>query len=148
VRSTPLNLFGLGRLPFSASVASAIALAVYLAVSRSVSNAVYVNGAVVVALVVLGVVELGRNREYAEQDPKEIVIDEFAGMYAGLLVARPDSLAAAGLFFVLFRVFDLVKVVRFAQFESGPARPYAVLADDLAIGVLLGAAFAAAELLA
>lgn len=78
---------------------------------------------------------------WGRADPKQFVLDEFAGQWVTILFA-PLSLAADGWamlcvfgsLFLLFRVFDILKPPPARQLESLPAG-WGILTDDLFAGV-------------
>ncbi|MBI4569028.1 MAG: phosphatidylglycerophosphatase A [Planctomycetes bacterium] len=78
---------------------------------------------------------------FGRKDPREVVIDEFAGYFCTLalvplLPVTPISIVAA---FVLFRAFDIVKPppVRACERIGGPS---GILWDDLMAGAMAHAA--------
>lgn len=77
-------------------------------------------------------------RRYAtavrEEDPPEVVVDEFCGMWLALLGVAP-TLPAALLAFVLFRALDIAKPPPVRQLERLPGG-LGIMADDLAAGAL------------
>lgn len=77
-------------------------------------------------------------RRYAlavrEEDPPEVVVDEFCGMWLALLGVAP-TLPAALLAFALFRVLDIAKPPPIRQLERLPGG-LGIMADDLAAGAL------------
>jgi phosphatidylglycerophosphatase A len=78
---------------------------------------------------------------FRDNDPKQFVLDEFAGQWVALLVL-PASLTAetwafvlvAGGQFVLFRIFDIIKPPPARQAERLPAG-WGILTDDLFAGL-------------
>lgn len=82
--------------------------------------------------------------ETGRKDPSQVVIDEVAGQAVTLLMVAflaPGNICMnAGLAFVLFRLFDIVKCWPMSRLEKLPAG-WGILADDLAAGVLAGAVF-------
>ena len=74
-------------------------------------------------------------REYKSPDPKPFVLDEVAGMWLSMLLVPQDKLIyMVVLAFVLFRVFDVVKLPPARQVEHLPAG-WGILADDLVAGL-------------
>lgn len=77
-------------------------------------------------------------RRYAmavrDEDPQEVVVDEFCGMWLALLGVAP-TLPAALLGFVLFRALDIAKPPPIRQLERLPGG-LGIMADDLAAGAL------------
>ncbi len=88
-------------------------------------------------------------RRLGRGDPSEVVIDEVAGVLAGLAV-MPAHLfehapaSACLLVFLLFRVFDIAKPHPVSSLEALPGA-IGIMADDVAAGLLAG--FIAAALL-
>lgn len=78
--------------------------------------------------------------KFGRSDPKQFVLDEFAGQWVALLavpaaaVATPSTLIVYfGSQFLLFRFFDIAKVAPARQIERWPAG-WGVLCDDLVAG--------------
>lgn len=76
-----------------------------------------------------------------EEDPQEVVVDEFCGMWLALLGVAPSLpggasvLPAALLAFLLFRGLDIAKPPPIRQLERLPGG-LGIMADDLAAGAL------------
>lgn len=68
----------------------------------------------------------------ANKDPKQIVIDEFAGFYVAVIAL--DSITALTLAFVWFRVFDILKPPPVRNLEKLP-EGYGIILDDVAAGL-------------
>lgn len=141
MKNSILNLFGLGKLPFSASMASLIVLPVYVITFRYVSFPLLINCSLYALVLAWSLRELSRNRAYAETDPKEVVVDEFLGMHSCLLIAATVNLFSVAVLFVLFRIFDIFKLFPFNLVEKNIKGWYALLVDDIAIGISLGIVF-------
>ncbi len=69
-----------------------------------------------------------------QNDPREIVIDEFLGMIIALLFV-PHSVGAVGGAFVLFRIFDIITPPPISRLESWEGAK-GVMADDIAAGLI------------
>lgn len=78
-------------------------------------------------------------RSSAASDPGAIVIDEVAGQWIALLVAGTDPLLF-GAGFVLFRVADIWKPWPISWLDRTLTGGLGVMVDDVAAGVLAGAA--------
>lgn len=95
----------------------------------------------VLAISSLGCVALGAYAEkaFGRKDPSQCTIDEWAGQSLTFLLLPLGTgpwtwWLAAGLGFVAFRFFDIVKVPPARQLEALPSG-WGVLLDDLAAGV-------------
>jgi phosphatidylglycerophosphatase A len=73
-------------------------------------------------------------RETGLKDPSVVVIDEWLGQGVALL-AVPHSWWGAGLAFVFFRVFDILKPPPVSFLERAPGG-VGVMLDDLGAGLL------------
>jgi phosphatidylglycerophosphatase A len=78
---------------------------------------------------------------FGVEDPSEVVIDEVAGVWLALAILPTHLLAtplvAAGVAFLLFRVFDIAKPWPVTWCEHLPAG-WGIMSDDLAAGILAG----------
>ena len=78
-------------------------------------------------------------KKYNKKDPKEIVIDEFAGQFIALLaIIKTDDtlllLLSLLLSFLLFRFFDITKIGPIKKFETLPGG-IGIMADDIVAGL-------------
>ena len=76
---------------------------------------------------------------HKKKDPKEIVIDEFAGQFIALLaIIHTDNtlhlLLSLLLSFLLFRFFDITKIGPIKKFETLPGG-VGIMADDIIAGL-------------
>lgn len=133
----PLTLFGLGYAPFSASLASLVAVGVYAGLRAWSHGDVFALA--VLAVSGLVTIPLARaNAGYLERDPKEAVIDEFAGMLICLLVGGSAGPFALFTGFVLFRALDLAKPGFIGWLDRNVHGPYGFLVDDAVAGAVAG----------
>lgn len=86
-----------------------------------------------VLVFILSVWSAGEAEKVYGHDSKNIVIDEWAGMFVTILFV-PVTLKAYIIAFLLFRIFDVVKLYPAAQFENLPGG-WGVTMDDVAAGV-------------
>ncbi|UCG34234.1 MAG: phosphatidylglycerophosphatase A [Phycisphaerales bacterium] len=145
-----ITFFGLGLLPIAPGTwGSAGAVAIWVGLwlmctVAGVPRAAFELG--VVGLTVLacaGTVRWGpwAVQAYGRPDPGQCVSDEAAGQWLALLwmpaASGPQAFIVAGVQFVLFRFFDIVKVPPARQLErlSGG---WGILMDDLAAAVQAG----------
>ena len=78
-------------------------------------------------------------KKFNKKDPKEIVIDEFAGQFIALLaIIKTDDtsflLLSLLLSFLLFRFFDITKIGPIKKFETLPGG-IGIMADDIVAGL-------------
>jgi phosphatidylglycerophosphatase A len=145
MRRSILCLFGLGRLPHSASFASLAVIPLYYFTCARAEHGSYLNIALFSIILVWSMAELGRFPTLSRTDPREIVVDEFLGMYCTLIIASTLDPFSIGLLFVVFRVVDRFKVFPFNIIENKLGGTYGLLWDDIAIGVSSGLLFVLAN---
>jgi len=131
------TFFGLGKLPFSASIVSLIPLIIFSLFFYTPYHIIF-NILIFGIFLLLGLVDLYINRDYARNDPKEIIIDEFLGMYSILLIAYENNIILNIVFFVLFRIIDNIKPFPFSVIDKKMKNWFGVLFDDIAIGIFIG----------
>ena len=79
-------------------------------------------------------------RLHKKKDPKEVVVDEFAGQFVALLGIIDTSssisylLTSLLLSFLLFRFFDITKIGPIKKFEKLPGG-FGIITDDLVAGL-------------
>jgi phosphatidylglycerophosphatase A len=71
---------------------------------------------------------------YDADDPQEIVIDEGVGMFIALTGMHFSSIYILGAF-VLFRFFDISKILGISYMERIPEKSCAIMADDCLAGI-------------
>ena len=76
---------------------------------------------------------------YKKKDPKEVVVDEFAGQFIALLGIIESNnvyyiLMSLLLSFLLFRFFDITKIGPIKRFEKFPGG-IGIMSDDLVAGL-------------
>ena len=130
---------GVGRFPIAPGTAGslvAVPLLPALASLRGGSPVAY--ALVVLAVVLIGIWAAGVAEEVlGGHDHSRIVIDEVSGMLmAGIFL--PGTWLAAGLAFVLFRIFDVVKPFPAGLIDGRVHGGLGVVGDDLVAGVYAG----------
>lgn len=76
---------------------------------------------------------------FSEDDPSEIVIDEFIG-FAVTVYAMPFTWPVVGILFLLFRVYDIVKMFQVDAAQNIPGALGIVL-DDVIAGIFANITF-------
>lgn len=71
---------------------------------------------------------------YKRHDVGNIVIDEFAGFFVTMFLV-PANVRTLALAFVLFRIFDIVKIPPARQIDKGWPGGWGVVMDDVVSGV-------------
>ena len=132
---------GVGRAPFAPGTFGslvAVPLLPALALLRDRSVVAYL--AVLVGVVVVGVWSAGLAEDaLGGHDHSRIVIDEVAGLLvAGVFL--PGTWSAAGLGFVFFRLFDVLKPFPAGLIDGRVEGGLGVVGDDLVAGVYAGLA--------
>ena len=74
--------------------------------------------------------------EENHSDPSKVVIDEWVGMWIALLMI-PNEWLWLGIAFLLFRIFDIVKVYPANRFERLPGG-WGIMMDDVVAGLYAG----------
>ena len=146
-----LTLFGLGKTPFSATTSSLIALTIFLVVqhlsffSFQIHTAEYlsygIHGLIAALVFLWSIIEIKKNADYASSDPKEIIVDEFLGMYCCCVIANTSGIIINLILFVLFRVIDIFKPFPFSAIEKKLNGRYGLLWDDIIIGMVIAAVY-------
>lgn len=101
-----------------------------LAAGHPALYAVTVAGLIVVAV---WCSEAGE-AHYKRHDVGHIVIDEFAGFFVTMFLV-PANVRTLALAFVLFRIFDIVKIPPARQIDKGWPGGWGVVMDDVVSGV-------------
>jgi len=135
------SVFGLGRLPLvGATAASLVTCLVALGFSPLVSPDAWkflLLVTVAVSTVVCVRLEKWAHRHYMAEDPREVVLDEVAGMALALAIAGPGIWTVVAAFFA-FRFFDIFKPgVHWVEERGWPGT---IVWDDLLAGLYAGGA--------
>jgi len=99
---------------------------------------------IVIFLVGVNASSIVSNKE-RDSDPSKVVIDEWVGMWIALLMI-PNEWVWLGIAFLLFRVFDIIKVYPANRFERLPGG-WGIMMDDVVAGLYAGVITQAAALL-
>jgi len=99
---------------------------------------------IVIFLVGVNASSIVSNKE-RDSDPSKVVIDEWVGMWIALLMI-PNEWVWLGIAFLLFRVFDIIKVYPANRFERLPGG-WGIMMDDVVAGLYAGVVTQAAALL-
>jgi phosphatidylglycerophosphatase A len=130
---------GIGRMPVASGTFGSLVAVPFLPALASLREQSPMTLLVLVAaLIGLAIWSAGRAEEIlGGHDHSRIVIDEVAGqVIAGLLM--PPSWIAAGIAFVLFRLFDIVKPFPAGLIDGKVEGGLGVVGDDLIAGAYAG----------
>jgi phosphatidylglycerophosphatase A len=132
------SFFGAGLLPRAPGTwGSLAALVIYaLGLSLGLMDARYYGTLACLLLFLLTAIAalaLGRQAERVagERDPNWFVLDEMAGVFLALFGLATYNFAFAGLAFLLFRLFDVLKVAGVGWVERRFGGAVGILLDDL-----------------
>ncbi len=124
---------GVGHLPVAPGTAGSFLGAALCLPALRLPWPAYLGAAVLI--VALAVWAGGRvQEELGQPDPREVVIDEIAGMWVAA-IALPPTLYDLGAVFLLFRLMDIVKPAPIPRLERLPGG-FGLVADDVAAGLL------------
>jgi phosphatidylglycerophosphatase A len=113
------------------TAASLAALGLYLLVKDSA----FIHSFLTVFFLILGFWSTSTaEKDFSQKDPPEIVIDEFSAMLlAYLFVPFSPKLLVIG--FILFRYFDISKILPIKKLEGLPSGA-GIMLDDIAAAIL------------
>ena len=122
----------------SGTVGSLVALPLVPWIARVRDGSFALGLGIVLGIVALAVWSAGRAEAvFGGKDHSRIVIDEVAGMATAALFA-PATWLAAGIVFVTFRVFDVVKPYPAGAIDRHGRGGFGVVGDDLVAGAYAG----------
>ena len=130
---------GVGRFPVAPGTAgSLVAVPLLPALASLRGSSPFAYAVVVLAVVLTGIWAAGVAEDVlGGHDHSRIVIDEVSGMImAGIFL--PGTWGAAGLAFVLFRIFDVLKPFPAGLIDGRVHGGLGVVGDDLVAGVYAG----------
>ena len=126
---------GLGYFPFfPGTVGTLLAVPLSFGVNRLAAHSLPLGLLTLVSFICAAVWVSSRGETFlARKDPGNIVIDEVAGFLVANFLAPPGLMALA-LAFVLFRIFDIVKVFPASRLQT-LAGGLGIVSDDVIAGV-------------
>tara|TARA_B100000768_G_scaffold171320_1_gene178514 strand:- start:77 stop:538 length:462 start_codon:yes stop_codon:yes gene_type:complete len=128
------TLFGIGKLPYGPGTWGSVAtLFLWVGCGSFIQS----NFLILVFILCFSVIICHlATLNLIEKDQKSIVIDEFAGMWLALFIV--SDVAAAGLTFLLFRVFDIFKPFPISYIDKNVKSGLGIVLDDLLAGLASG----------
>jgi len=136
------SCFSLGLLPLCPGTWGSLPPAIIFMVLACLGLAAWLIFSVMMIFVVAGsvicvVCSPAVIAETGKKDPGQVVIDEFAGQAVtflpAVLIIEMNPLIVAGMGFVFFRLFDIIKPFPVKKLEKLP-KGWGILADDLMAG--------------
>jgi len=126
------TVFGIGLIPYAqGTLASLAGIGVYMLIHKW-PNLAYI--AVLAVLTIVGFWASGRAEHiFAKKDSRKIVIDEVCGMLVVLLFIPYNVCYIIG-GFILYRIFDIIKIYPLNKLERLPAG-WGIMLDDFAAGL-------------
>ena len=127
------TLFNIGKLPASGTFGSIFAVIFYIIFY----NFVPILGFIIIILVTFfySLIFLQKTlSSFSNEDPKEIVIDEFIGQLLPLIICN-GNLSLILLSFLTFRFFDISKLFPANFFDKKIKGPLGIIGDDVVAGI-------------
>jgi len=127
------TLFNIGKLPASGTFGSIFAVIFYIIFY----NFLPILGFIIIILVTFfySLIFLQRTlSSFSNEDPKEIVIDEFIGQLLPLIICN-GNLSLILLSFLTFRFFDIYKLFPANIFDKKIKGPMGIIGDDVVAGI-------------
>lgn len=126
---------GVGYFPFfPGTMGTFLAVPLSVAVNRLAAHSLLQGSLTLVTFICAAVWVSSRGEIFlARKDPGNIVIDEIAGFLVANFIAPPGLMALA-LAFVLFRIFDIIKVFPASRLQT-LAGGLGIVADDVIAGI-------------
>jgi len=141
-----VTMFGLGKIKFMPGTFGSFATTIilfYLFHSLNISSNIILIGLIIIFIYSFyAVSSYIKNSE--NKDPREIIIDEFLGqsipiyLYEishGTTKESNEAIVYYGLFFILFRYFDIIKPFPVNFFDKNFKNSFGVIMDDICAGL-------------
>ena len=127
------TLFNIGKLPAPGTFGSIFAVIFYIIFY----NFLPILGFIIIILLTFfySLIFLQRTLDsFSNEDPKEIVIDEFIGQLLPLMICN-GNLSLILLSFLTFRFFDISKLFPANIFDKKIKGPMGIIGDDIVAGI-------------
>tara|TARA_Y100000591_G_C21813139_1_gene689088 strand:+ start:844 stop:1338 length:495 start_codon:yes stop_codon:yes gene_type:complete len=140
-----VTMFGLGKIKFFPGTFGSLATVIILFISFHVINLssnIILAGLIIIFIYSFLAISF-YTKEKENKDPKEIVIDEFIGqsipiyLYEishGIENTYKEAIIFYGIFFILFRFFDIAKPFPVNFFDKNFKNSFGVVMDDICAG--------------
>jgi len=141
-----VTMFGLGKIKFMPGTFGSLATTIflfYLFHTLNISSDIILTGWIIIFIYSFYAVAT-HTKDNENKDPGEIIIDEFLGqsipiyLYEishGTTKESNEAIAYYGLFFILFRYFDIMKPFPVNFFDKNFKNSFGVIMDDICAGL-------------
>ena len=141
-----VTMFGLGKIKFMPGTLGSFATTIilfYLFHSLNISSNIILIGLIIIFIYSFYAVS-SHIKNSENKDPGEIIIDEFLGqsipiyLYEishGTTKESNEAIVYYGLFFILFRYFDIMKPFPVNFFDKNFKNSFGVIMDDICAGL-------------
>lgn len=127
------TLFNIGYLPASGTFGSLFTVLLYCMIIPFIH--IFYLIMILLIITLYSWVYLDKNlKNYKNEDPKEIVIDEFIGQMIPLTICGSNLLLILTSF-VLFRFFDITKIYPASIFDQKIKGSLGIIGDDIIAGI-------------
>ena len=139
-------MFGLGKIKFMPGTFGSLATTIllfYLFHSLKISSNIILIGLVTVFIYSFYAIST-HTEDSKDKDPREIIIDEFLGQSIPIYLYEishattkesNEAIIYYGLFFILFRYFDIMKPFPVNFFDKNFKNSFGVIMDDICAGL-------------
>jgi len=141
-----VTMFGLGKIKFMPGTFGSLATTIflfYLFHTLNISSDIILSGWIIIFIYSFYAVST-HTKDNENKDPREIIIDEFLGqsipiyLYEishGTTKESNEAIVYYGLFFILFRYFDIMKPFPVNFFDKNFKNSFGVIMDDICAGL-------------
>ena len=127
------TFFNVGKLPASGTFASIVTIIFYYTIVSFFSKNIFII--IFITITIYSFLFLKNIlKKFNNEDPREIVIDEFIGQSIPLLICGKDIVLIL-LSCLIFRIFDIFKIFPANIFDKKISGPIGVIGDDVAAGL-------------
>jgi phosphatidylglycerophosphatase A len=127
------TLYLIGYLNGSGTLASILGIYYIYTINSYIDN-IYIKILIFNLLYIVSYISISISvNEFKSNDPKEIVIDEFLAMSLATIFLE-NSMTKILIFFILFRLFDITKILYIKKIEYISAKRYpvfSIIIDDI-----------------
>lgn len=127
------SVFGIGYVPIGSGTVCSIVPCLIIGL---LGDQISILVRILIALLILVVAFISTNIEFDDADPGYVVIDEFLGMWISLILvpSGPSGLIWVLIAFILFRFFDITKLLGISRIEKLNGATGIVM-DDVVAGL-------------